>query len=668
MSAPLRYVLEPRRPAPAGFPAEALADAHAEQCFAVEFEARRAAFLTHVARSSPPAHLAGAFHELARLAAGGPAHEGVLEAALDYVDQRLDCADFLMHAVLRLLRQFGESARVPAALLERARATALGFKYWPDEPGVDSMCSWTENHQILFAGAALVAGETFPDEVFESSGRRGRELAARARPRIDRWLELRFRTGFSEWLSNVYYDEDLTALASLVDFAADPELRRRAAMVLDLLLLDVGLHSFRGVFGSTHGRSYERSKKWAAEEGTTDTAKLFFGTGSFARRENQSAACLALSTGYRMPRVLFEIAREAGEGSFGVRQRMGIRVAEAGRWGLDLDSLEDGMRLLSLEAYTHPRTIALTLRLFDAFGWWENEFFRPFRAQRRLLGFLRRARLLPVLARVFERDLTRNLREEVNVLTWRTPDYSLSSAQDWRPGFGGDQQHLWQATLGPDAVVFTTHPGPRRGDTPDRWTGSGLLPRVGQVENVAVVVYSLSSPPALYVRNRIFHTHAWLPPDRFDEVVERGRWIFARRGRGYLALGSQHPWRWQDEPGEDRGRELIVDGRDQIWLCELGREADCGPFANFVARVSGARLAFGRRSVVYASPSQGRIEFGWRGPLRRRGEAVPLAGHPRYETPWGSAGFPMDELALRCGGHSLRLAWPTATRDASGFV
>ena len=32
---------------------------------------------------------------------------------------------------------------------------------------------------------------------------------------------MRFKSGFSEWLSHVYYDEDLTALLSLVDFV-DP--------------------------------------------------------------------------------------------------------------------------------------------------------------------------------------------------------------------------------------------------------------------------------------------------------------------------------------------------------------------------------------------------------------------------------------------------------------
>ena len=100
----------------------------------------------------------------------------------------------------------------------------LGFKYWPDEPGIDSMCTWTENHHILFASAAYLAGQLFPDAIFTNSGHAGAEKMAQNRPRISRSLDLRFRTGFSEWLSHVYYDEDLTALLSLVDFCADAEI------------------------------------------------------------------------------------------------------------------------------------------------------------------------------------------------------------------------------------------------------------------------------------------------------------------------------------------------------------------------------------------------------------------------------------------------------------
>jgi hypothetical protein len=102
------------------------------------------------------------------------------------------------------------------------------------------------------------------------------------RRRILRWRDLRFHTGFSEWLSHVYYGEDLTALLALFDIAKDGEIHRKAEMVIDLILLDMALNTFKGVFGSTHGRAYENTKKWASNEGTTDTSKLLFGMGVFS--------------------------------------------------------------------------------------------------------------------------------------------------------------------------------------------------------------------------------------------------------------------------------------------------------------------------------------------------------------------------------------------------
>jgi hypothetical protein len=664
------YELVPADPAPAGVPRERPPAAHAERPFAASYAERRAAFLAHVRASAPPRHLAAVFHEVARLAAGGPAHVPLFEAALDHVDARRDCADFVLHGLLRLRFQFGEDPRVPAALHARIERSALAFPYGPDERGAgpaDALCTWTENHQILFASAALLAGERWPDARFAASGRSGREQAAVARRRVERWLELRFRTGFSEWLSHVYYDEDLVAVLALADFAADPGLRRRAAMVADLLLLDLALHTFRGVFAATHGRSYEGAKKRAAEEGTTDTARLVLGTGAFARGENMSAACLALSPRYRPPALVAAIAADAERPAATIRQRMGIRLDELARWGLDPARDEDAFALLSLEAYAHPRTIEAFVRLLDRFAWWSNAFFAPFAAARGTLGALRRLRLLRLAARLFEWDLARNVRPEVELVTFRTPDYQLSSALDWRPGMGGDQQHAWQATLGPDAVCFTTHPGPRDARSPGWWTGSATLPRVGQVRNVAIVLYRIHRRPALHVPNRNLFTHAWLPRDRFDEVAEREGWVFARRGDGYLALRSRQPVGWNEaaEAGEDRGRELVAPGRDHVWICELGRRADDGPFAEFAARVAAAPLAFGRRRVRYRSPSQGWIEFGWRGPLRADGTTVPLRGAPRYDTPWGTADFPLEALDLRCAGERLRLDWRGAVREGA---
>ncbi|MGD8398440.1 MAG: hypothetical protein PVG11_06250 [Anaerolineae bacterium] len=654
------YTFAVKGPAPEGYPAAPVADVYAAESSAASYEARRQAFLAHVARNPAPDNLKAFYYELARVAAGCAPHLGVFDAALDYVAARKDCADFVLHAVLRLLYQF--AGQVPGGQVERARETVLGFKYWPGEGGTDTMCTWTENHQILFAAGAYLAGQLYPDAVFVNSGRTGRAVMAAHAPRIRRWLDLRFRTGFSEWLSHVYYDEDVVALTSLIDFCGDGEIAQRAAMVLDVLLFDVALNSFRGVMGSTHGRSYEPGKKWLTEEPMADTSKLLFGTGLFALRENMSAPCLALSPRYRPPPVLWAVANDLTRPEMANRQRMGIRVNEAARWGIGFDDLEDGMVLLSLEAYAHPKTIALFTRMLDAYGWWENPFFEAFAARRRQLERLRRLGLLPWVARLFERDVARNTREEVNTYTYRTPDYLLSSAQDYRAGYGGDQQHVWQATLGPDAMCFTTHPAHLENGSPGYWTGSGSLPRVAQVENVVIAIYNISTRPGLYLSNRLLFTHAWLPRDHFDEVVEQAGWILARHGDGYLALRSQHPYHWQEAPGEDRGREVVVPGRRNVWICEMGRRAVDGPFAAFVERICAARVGFGRLHVDYDSPSQGRLEFDWYDAPLCQCTQLHFQEYPRYDNAYCQAPFPADVVDIACNEHGLHLDWTNGER------
>ena len=678
---------------PLAYKSQSWSDTYTTEPFAPDFETRKQAFFEQVLRNpAPPRGSKRAIFEIARLAAGGQPVESVIyESLTDFVEGRQDCADFVMQAIIRLLYQFDESATPSFSpeLLAHAKSATLDFKYWPDEPGIDSMCSWTENHQILFSTAAYLAGQLYPDEVFTNSGRTGREMMAIHRPRIDRWLKMRFKSGFSEWLSNVYYDEDWAPLLNLVDFAEDEELRERARMILDISLFDMALNSFQGVFGSTHGRSYEQNKKWAALECTTDTAKLLFGTGAFSAYDNMSVVLFALSDNYRMPRVIYEIAHDAVV--MENRQRMGHRVEDAEQWGLTYDDLESAMVFLSNEAYLHPKNVELSIKMFDAFNWWENEFFSEFLPYRKLLYALRRLKLLPVLARVLEKDVCRNMRDEPNIYTYRTPDYMLSSAQDHRPGFGGDQQSMWQATLGPDVVCFTTHPVERSAGTPNYWTGSGTLPRVAQVKNVVIAVYNISKVPGLYVTNNLFYTHAWLPKDQFDEVVEENKWVFARKGDAYLALRSQYPYRWETDlalgsegmaeaiaPARAAGgsdadetqsvNEIIVDGQKNIWICELGRRRDDGTFEAFIEKICGAALHFAGLSVRYQSPSQGWLEFGWRGPLKNSGQAIPLGKYPRYDNPYCQAIFWADEIQIHHQNEWLKLDWQTGKRELSSSV
>ena len=667
------YHIKASTPAPVSYPAGPTPDSFSEQPFLPDHESRRAAFFEHILKNPAPENTKAGWHELARLAAGGTPHEGIFHAALDFIDARKDCADFVLHGILRLLKNgvLDTSHLLSNELLSRAKQTILNFKYFPNEPGIDSLCTWTENHYILYTSAAFLAGQFYPDEVFTNSGETGRQKIELNRKRILRWLDLRFHTGFSEWLSHVYYDEDLTALLSLYDFAEDEEIRRKSEMVIDLLLLDMVLNSFNGVFGSTHGRAYEHTKKWASNEGTTDTSKLLFGTGIFSGFDNMSAIAFALSN-YRVPKVLEEIATD---GQLENKQRMGIKLHEMEKWGIHPDNFEDGMMYLTLEAYLHPRTIVNTLRMFDIANWWENSFLNDFKPYRGLLKTLNLMGGLPLLAHFLERDICRNTREEVNIYTYKTPDYMLSTAQDYRKGYGGDQQHIWQATLGQDAVCFTTHPARIEGVTPNYWAGSGLLPRAAQYKNVVVAIYNIEKIPALYIPIKHFYTHAWLPKDKFDKVIEKNNWVFARKGDSYLALRSQNPFVWNEENAysdefifrknpEDWGREVIAVGRQNIWLCQLGCKADDGSFEQFIKSISSAKLAFSGLNVEFQSPGNGLIRFGWEGGFSVDGVEIQLHDYPRYDNPYVKAEFDPTKIHVAIDEHELHLNWETGERKA----
>jgi hypothetical protein len=602
-----------------------------------------------------------------------------VQGSLDKIDDRLDCADFDMSGVIRLLYRFGDSGLLTGEFLEAAGATVKGFKYWPDELAdlrlrdeIDDMCTWTENHFILFSSNAYLAGQLYPDAIFPAAGHTGREKMEIFRPRILRWLDLRFRTGFSEWLSNVYYEEDLPAVLNLIDFCEDPEIAHKAAMVADLILADIALNQFRGTFGSTHGRSYERHKKNGAEESTRAVVKLLYGMNRFSFG-SMAATGLALSETYRAPSVLYEMATDLKRPETLNRQRIGIRLEDAAQWGLAYDRLEDGMTFLTLEAYTHPLTIELFVRMLDEYEWWENSFFEPFQEYRWLIHLGRALGVMPELAAALEKDLTRNLRPEANLYTYRTPDYMLSTAQDYRAGFGGDQHHIWQATLGPEAVCFTTHPAKwsrdddEDGASPNYWTGNGSLPRVAQVENVAIVLYDINTDLGLYVTHELVFTHAWLPRDKFDEVLERDGWIFARKGDGYLALWSRDPYVWQDE-GPDQDGEIIADGKTNVWICEMGRRAVDGSFEAFVDRIAAAFVATEGLNVNYDSPSQGQLAFSWSGDLLQNGAAVDLGGYPRYANPYANAPFPGERIRFEHNGEWLDLDWQTQERASSGYL
>jgi hypothetical protein len=429
-------------------------------------------------------------------------------------------------------------------------------------------------------------------------------------------------------------------LVNLHDFAAQPELRDRAGRLIDVLMFEMALHSYRGVFGCTHGRTYTRLIKGARGDTSAATIKLMLGMGLYNTAQSLGAVPLATST-YRPPPLIEAIAADL-DAPIRCRERHSLNIEDAPRYGLSYDRIEDGHLYWSIQDYLHPKVFALSRRMSEEYG---VRLHEDYEARYQALYQWQ----IDQYGEIVDPNLDCHAMTEVHIETYRTPAYLLSCAQDYRAGKPGYQQHIWQATLGIDAVVFTNHPGAAdERSRPNYWAGNGVMPRAAQHEQVLVCIYHL--PPD----DPFPFSHAYFPRDAFDEVVERGHWICARKGDGFLALFSQHPYRWlQDQAGQTV--ELRVDAPDNVWVCEMGDRARWGSFDAFVKTVSDAEIRCQGLEVRYASPSLGPVRLSWEGEFEVGGRAIALHDSPRFDNPYSQCAFGAPQVTIQRGEETLVL-------------
>jgi hypothetical protein len=255
--------------------------------------------------------------------------------------------------------------------------------------------------------------------------------------------------------------------------------------------------------------------------------------------------------------------------------------------------------------------------------------------------------------------------ESANCYTYRTPHYQLSGAQDHMKGMNAMQEHIWQATIDSNAVVFTNSPGGITKDFNEMWVG-GWKPRATLYKNVGVIQYDRETMPLeaealIFFLNLFtgmkFYNHAYFPRWAFDEVREQGKWVFGAKGDAYVALYSHKAARWESN------YELRVDGYKNCWLVELGSSDEFGSFENFTAEISQATIQISPEaigySVNYDSPSQGSIDVAWDGPMEVNGTDIDLGPYPRFDNKF------CYQAVIQWDSHLLELDFGNGTRTYS---
>lgn len=632
---------------------------------------RRRMFLEWAARRPTPNDRGGIFDDMVKLEQGAIAKPSpvALKLAVDFVNAREDPSDFALSGLIRLYYLHHADGKLGPEQREAIRRALLDYKYALDEPGKSMTQMWTENHQMLSHSSEYLAGQMFPDEVFTVDGAKGREHMERARGRLLRWFEYHARTGMAEWDSIPYYDMELAALLNLVEFARAAKIQVRATMMVDLLLFDVAVDSFYGQFGTSHGRATARTIRSAAGDSLLTFQTVAFGRGRF-QSVDMATAMLVTGHAYSLPPVLEDIGVDTPEESLNFeRHSIPLTAEAASRYGLSFSDIGDAEIWWGMGAFTSAESINLTFDAVKKYDLWHYSYFRSLRT---VAGCLRPLGLLPALSRSLDPDSNGTLLSEVNKVSYRTPDVMLSTAQDYRRGEKGYQQHIWQATLGPYAVVFATNPGSLDLEgRPSYWAGNARMPRNAQYRNVLISIYDIprhESLPGLESRHYGF-THAWFPKWAFDEVGEapasgQGWWVFGRAADGYVGLYSEHRYRWTTQ-GPDAGEEIVVPGLTNVWICEVGRKTTDGSFQSFIEKVLASKVAVDGTNVTYHSEGLGEVKFGWSGPFTVGGREIPLRGYPRWDNAYAHVPFGSRQFHIERAGETLDLDFENAVRTVS---
>jgi len=241
--------------------------------------------------------------------------------------------------------------------------------------------------------------------------------------------------------------------------------------------------------------------------------------------------------------------------------------------------------------------------------------------------------------------------ERVNKALYRTPDAMLASVQDYCAGQKGAQELVWQATLGPSAIVFTNHPAcafTESGMAPGFWVGNATLPRAAQWKSTLAAIYNLPDD------DWMGFTHAYFPIPAFDETVLRDGWAFARKGEGFLALTASTGVNLVTE-GEHANHELRAPGRQVAWICHVGRAAVDGDFVAFQEKVLGLPLQVDGLHVELETPLGDRLTFGDQAPFCVNGVEVRLDDFPHYENPYTVTSLNSSFMDIILGEDVLRL-------------
>jgi hypothetical protein len=462
----------------------------------------------------------------------------------------------------------------------------------------------TENHWLLYYTSMYLMAQLWPDQdggqwfTGKSSAENQREAAGW----IEGWVKLTTTRGQGEYDSPHYMGLYFLSMSYLAEWAKDPVMKKRAAMMLDYLIADLAPESLDGVFVGAHSRVYDRPvvEKWLNV--SSDFAWVLFGQGYPEDPPANYLLYYLLASAYEPPEILQRIATDRDH------------------------------------PYTHyeRKRTRNRWRFFDEL---HGPVYKTTYVRREYaVGSDQGGTLQPIQEHSWD-------------VTWHVPDprgvqntfftlHPYSSLRELQTYF----------TFPPDQGIAEVVSSKKSYDSPDKLVGGSPYEQIFQDQDTVIVLYDIPEG------TRFPHINGFFSKDLAELREDPSGWIFARGGDALIACRPLQPYTWK--PIEGGGQRLVSPYLKNGMVVQVAARSEFKDMEAFRRAILALKLEFQvapTPSVRFVSLRGKTLSFTYGQP------PLDYSKWPLFGGPFVEAAVDSEQLTLKYGKMRRTLDFRTLT-------
>ncbi|RKY85514.1 hypothetical protein DRQ09_07185, partial [candidate division KSB1 bacterium] len=436
----------------------------------------------------------------------------------------------------------------------------------------------TENHWVMYYTALYLASQTWPDIDGDSwyTGKSSNKNLKEAEEWLNHWIKLTTTIGQGEFDSPHYGSCFLGPMFLLYDFAKDHNMRKKAGMMIDLLLADYAVEYLKGIFTGGHSRIIRSQVYNHFNNPMHSLGYLYFGDTEFpSRRDMVIFSCLS---SYRLPYIIYRIATDR-KNPFINRETKRVR------------------NIIRIGKERNPPV-----------------YKYDYITKNYCLGSLQGGILQPIQQHTW--DLSYVSEHPNGTIFSLHPYYSSVELAMFFP----EEIKIMVDEVSKSKTIYTDE---------NKWVSSSPFEQTFQHKNTIIVLYNIKDGE--WPR----HIDSFFPKSLDQIEREQNGWIFCRDGKIFVAYYPIKPYRWIEEKINYRLSSYF---QKNGLIMEVANSDEYPSFVDFKNKIKSNKLDvknFDKElKVIYTTSNGDVMEFKYDGLRKINGSAVKFENYQLFNSPF----------------------------------